>query len=80
MVEKFLEELVKKLVANPAVVQVSKQKLDEQFYELVIHAAQGDAGRLIGKDGKMINAIKTLIAGFKAKNGESYRISVQPLQ
>jgi predicted RNA-binding protein YlqC (UPF0109 family) len=33
--------------------------------------------KLIGKDGKMINSLKTLISGCKAKDGKSYRVTVK---
>ena len=36
-----------------------------------------DTGKLIGKDGKMINSLKTLISGCKAKDGKSYRVTVK---
>lgn len=55
-----------------------KREVEMNFYEIEILASLQDAGRLIGKDGKMIGAIKTFISGVKAKNGNSYRIIVKP--
>lgn len=74
MVEKFIESYVKKIVAHPDEICVTKTKLDENFYEIEILSSSQDIGRLIGKDGKMIGAIKTFISGVKAKNGNSYRV------
>jgi predicted RNA-binding protein YlqC (UPF0109 family) len=51
--------------------------MDESFAEIVIYADKNDTGKLIGKDGKMINSLKTVISGYKAKNGTSYRITVK---
>jgi predicted RNA-binding protein YlqC (UPF0109 family) len=48
--------------------------------EIVLHANQADVGKLIGKEGKMIGAIKTLISGCKAKDGKSYRINVEAIK
>jgi len=34
-------------------------------------------GKLIGKEGRMINSIKTVISGCKAKGGVNYRVNVE---
>jgi predicted RNA-binding protein YlqC (UPF0109 family) len=36
-------------------------KIDDAFYEIVINANNSDIGKLIGKNGNMINAIKTIL-------------------
>jgi len=50
--------------------------IDETFAEIIIHANSADIGKLIGKNGNMINAIKTMANGCKAKDGVSYKIQV----
>lgn len=77
MIDKFLEEFAKLLVDSPQSVRVEKKDIDDTFCEVVIFADKIDTGKLIGKDGKMINALKTLISGCKAKDGKSYRVTVQ---
>lgn len=44
---------------------------------LSIYVEAEDMGRLIGKHGKMICALKTLISGCKAKDGISYKIVIK---
>lgn len=67
------------MIANyPEDVQVEAHVGDEMI-EIVLHANQADVGKLIGKEGKMIGAIKTLISGCKAKDGKSYRINVEAI-
>lgn len=78
MVEHFIEAYVKKIAVEPDKIQVRKKEVDVNFYEIEIFSSLQDAGRLIGKDGKMISAIKSFISGVKAKNGSSYRIIVKP--
>ena len=51
----------------------------KDFDEIIVRTSKNDTGRLIGKDGKMINALKTLITGYKAKEPTSYRITVKAL-
>ena len=79
MVEKFIEEYAKLLASEPENVSVSRVNLGENFDEIIVRTSKNDTGRLIGKDGKMINALKTLITGYKAKEPTSYRITVKAL-
>ncbi|CAD7288602.1 hypothetical protein LMG7974_01074 [Campylobacter majalis] len=80
MVENFLLEYAKLIADFPDKVSVKRIELDENFAEVVITADKIDTGKLIGKDGKMINAIKTVILGFKAKDTTSYRVTVKALE
>ncbi|MDD3325074.1 MAG: KH domain-containing protein [Sulfurospirillaceae bacterium] len=77
MIEKFLEEFAKLFVDAPENVRVEKNNIDDAFCEVIIYADKVDTGKLIGKDGKMINSLKTLISGCKAKDGKSYRVTVK---
>ena len=79
MVEKFIEEYAKLIASEPENVSVSRANLGESFDEIIVRTSKNDTGRLIGKDGKMINALKTLITGYKAKEPTSYRITVKAL-
>ena len=67
MVENFLYEYAKLIADFPEKVTIKRQELGENFVEIIISADKVDTGKLIGKDGKMINAIKTVIIGCKAK-------------
>lgn len=78
MVADFVAEYARLIAAYPEDIQVESFEGDE-VTEIVLHANQADVGKLIGKEGKMIGAIKTLISGCKAKDGKSYRINVEPL-
>ncbi|MDR0666587.1 MAG: KH domain-containing protein [Campylobacteraceae bacterium] len=78
MIDKFLKEFVKLIVENSEAVRVEMSEIDETFSEIIIYVDKVDTGRVIGKDGKVINAVKTLIAACKAKSGKSYRINIKP--
>lgn len=77
MVEKFIEQYAKLIAAKPELVSVERVHLGDDFDEIIVRTDKGDTGRLIGKDGKMINALKTVISGYKAKEATSYRITVK---
>ncbi len=78
MVTDFLLAYTKLLVNNPEDISVEIIEGDEHFDEIVIYAHSEDIGKLIGKNGRMINAIKTVISGCKAKGGKNYRVNVKP--
>ncbi|WP_104640032.1 KH domain-containing protein [Helicobacter bizzozeronii] len=75
-VEKFVQEYCKKIVTYPQVLEVKSKMLEEGTKELCIYTNPVDMGRVIGKDGKMVSAIKAFISGVKAKNGLNYKIVV----
>lgn len=78
MVEQFVERFAALLSSYPEEIRVEKVAIKEGLCEIIIYANQIDAGKIIGKEGKMINALKTVISGCKAKDNISYKISVKP--
>ena len=66
----------KLIVSKPEDVSITTNKVDDTFTEITIKANSADIGKLIGKNGNMINALKTMANGCKAKDGVSYKIQV----
>ena len=77
MVTDFVATYAKMIVNYPEDIEVSSSKVDDAFFEITIIANNSDIGKLIGKNGNMINAIKTILNGCKAKDGNSYKIQVK---
>ena len=77
MVTDFLLSYTKLLVNNPEDISIEIAAVDEGFDEITIFANSEDIGKLIGKEGRMINSIKTVISGCKAKGGKNYRVNVK---
>ena len=64
----FLEYVVKGLVENPDEVSVTPiEQGDMTIYELRMN--QSDVGRIIGKQGVTINALRSLLTAGSAKQG-----------
>ena len=78
MIANFVAEFAKLIASNPEDIKVEVKEGDE-VTQIVLFANQADIGKLIGKEGKMIGAIKTVISGCKAKDGVSYRINVEAI-
>jgi len=76
MIADFVAQFARLIASYPDDVRVEVKEGDEMT-EILLYANQVDIGKLIGKEGKMIGAIKTVISGCKAKDGMSYRINVE---
>ena len=64
----FLEYVVKGLVSHPEAVQVTPvDKNGVTIFELRLH--QEDVGKVIGRQGMTINAIRSLLLAGSAKKG-----------
>lgn len=78
MIADFVAQFARLVATHPEDVKVDVNNGDE-ITQIVLYANQADIGKLIGKEGKMIGAIKTVISGCKAKDGVSYRINVEAI-
>jgi predicted RNA-binding protein YlqC (UPF0109 family) len=76
MISEFVAQFAKLIATYPDDIDVQTKQGDD-VVEITLFANQADIGKLIGKEGKMIGAIKTVISGCKAKDGVSYRINVE---
>ncbi|AXX85467.1 MULTISPECIES: KH domain-containing protein [Aliarcobacter] len=76
MITNFIENYAKLIVSIPEDVEISQERVDENFILITLSVNSLDIGKLIGKNGNMINALKTIANGCKAKDGVSYKIQV----
>ena len=66
--QKLLEDIVKSIVDKPDEVQVNVNESENTIvYEL--NVGDGDLGKVIGKKGRNVNAIRTLLSASNAKEG-----------
>jgi predicted RNA-binding protein YlqC (UPF0109 family) len=79
MLVDFIAEYTKMIVTNPSDISVKLEMLNDEFAQITIFANEADIGKLIGKNGNMINALKTMANGCKAKDGISYKLQVQSI-
>ena len=78
MFHDFILNYASLIVNHPESLRMETFEIDEGYDEITLYADPEDVGKLIGKEGRMINAIKIVISGCKAKGGKSYRINIQP--
>jgi predicted RNA-binding protein YlqC (UPF0109 family) len=77
MVQDFIVEYVKLIAKYPEDISIESVKIDENLSELLLFVHPDDIGKIIGRDGRMISSIKTIISGCKPKGGPSYKLSVK---
>ena len=71
IMREFIETVVKQLVDKPDEVNVSAVEGEQQIiFELTV--GDGDFGKVIGKHGRNISALRTLLFAISAKNRGKY--------
>lgn len=67
------EEIVKSLVVNPEGVSVKEFPTEEENVILIqVMVEESDIGRVIGKEGRTANAIRTLVQASSALHENKY--------
>jgi len=72
------ETIVKKIVSDPESVSVKEFEADEENTILIeVMISNDDLGKVIGKDGRIINAIRTIVqASSYIYDNKKVRINV----
>lgn len=73
----LVEFIAKSLVDNPDQVRVDRLE-DERIITLELHVAPEDMGKVIGKQGRIAKAIRTVVSA--AATNEKKRVSVEIVQ
>jgi hypothetical protein len=68
--KEFIEFIAKHLVDNPASVTLEEIAPDEKTIELTLKVGAEDVGKVIGKQGKTAQAMRTLLTAIAAKDGK----------
>ncbi len=68
--KEFVEFIAKHLVDNPDNVNIEETVPNENTVELTLKVAPDDVGKVIGKQGKTAQAMRTLLTAIAAKEGK----------
>ncbi|MCK9272509.1 KH domain-containing protein [Candidatus Gracilibacteria bacterium] len=71
----FLKFIITSLVKNPSDVEI-ELKEDDLGTLLLLKVSKDDIGTIIGKEGKTINAIRTIIRVFGSKTNSRLNLKV----
>ena len=75
--KEFVEYIVKNLVDNPDQVRITEVSGSHTLI-IELDVDKSDIGKIIGKKGKTINAIRTLLMSVASRNG--IRVSLEILE
>jgi predicted RNA-binding protein YlqC (UPF0109 family) len=75
--KEFVEYIVKNLVDNPDMVKINEIG-GSQSLIVELSVEKSDIGKIIGKKGKTINAIRTLLMSVASRNG--IRVSLEIIE
>ncbi len=73
----LVDLIVRRLVTKPDEVRISENRSDSGAVLLSIKVAEEDIGRVIGKKGSTINAIRHVAKAASIKSGEKVDVDVE---
>jgi predicted RNA-binding protein YlqC (UPF0109 family) len=76
-VKEFLDYVARSLVDNPDGVAVSVEERDDEV-ELTLAVDEADMGRVIGRDGRIANAIRSLLRVMGTRQGVHVELEIVP--
>lgn len=73
--ENLLVFIVRQLVDEPDKVEVTSKETDSRV-ELTLRVAEGDVGKVIGKGGRIVRAIRTVVKAASVKAQKRVNVEV----
>jgi predicted RNA-binding protein YlqC (UPF0109 family) len=74
-VREFLDYVARSLVDNPDGVHVEVDEHDDEI-ELTLAVDEDDMGRVIGRDGRIANAIRSLLRVMGTRDGRHVELEI----
>ena len=75
--KEFIEFIAKHLVDSPDSVSIEESVPNENTVELVLKVGPDDVGKVIGKQGKTAQAMRTLLTAIAAKEGKRAILKIE---
>ena len=75
--KEFVEYIAKQLVDNPDAVVVEEKLTEDKKLVLSLKVQADDIGKVIGKQGKTAQAMRTLLTAVSAKEGKRAVLEIQ---
>jgi uncharacterized protein len=75
-VRELLEELTRRLVDEPDAVRVEQVEGDDGSLVFQLHVAEGDVGKVIGRQGRIARALRTLVRAGGVEAGRRLQLEI----
>ena len=72
----LLEELARRLVDEPDAVRVEQVQGDDGSLVFRLHVAEGDVGKVIGRQGRIARALRTLVRAGGVEAGRRLQLEI----
>jgi predicted RNA-binding protein YlqC (UPF0109 family) len=74
--ENLVKYIVSKLVEDESKVEVVSENESEKVVVIKVMASKDDMGKIIGRNGKIANGIRTIVKSASLKSGKRYIVKV----
>ena len=74
--KELVEHMAQALVNNPEAAQVT-ETVNEEGWDLVLNVAPEDMGKIIGKQGRIAKAMRTVLKAAAAKDGKKVNLEIE---
>lgn len=78
-IDLLLNELVEPLVSHPEAMEI-RIKAGDEFLEYHVYLHPDDVGRVIGKHGRVANAIRTILYSVRVEGHRRIRLSFDRIE
>jgi predicted RNA-binding protein YlqC (UPF0109 family) len=75
--QKLIEYIAQSLVDEPEAVQVREIRNDHNVLALELHVASDDFGKVIGRQGRVAKAMRTLLRASGTRDGRHTSLEIQ---
>ena len=72
----LLEELARRLVDEPDAVRVEQAEGDDGALVLRLHVAEEDVGKVIGRQGRIARALRTVVRAGGPQSGRRLQLEI----
>ena len=74
--QELLEELARRLVDEPDAVRVEQADGDDGALVLRLHVAEGDVGKVIGRQGRLARSLRTVVRAGGVAAGRRLQLEI----
>ena len=75
--KELVEHMAKSLVTKPESAQVTETEKEDGEIELTLQVAPEDMGKVIGKQGRIAKAMRTVLKAAASKDGKKANLEIE---
>ena len=72
-IETLIHDLITPLLKHPAALTISQED-SGRYRQYIVNVAQDDVGRLIGRQGHVAAALRTIVEGARSRRSNSKKV------